>query len=146
VADNANDQTVTADSTADGENQEAPQSEQRPARFSRLPGQSSARRGNSTGPVVSAVRRVRAAIATLVFTVAVLAALVLALGAVLTALGANEGNTLVAAVISLAGRLDGPFADIFTFDSAVKQTLVNWAIAAGVYLIAGSVLRRLIGP
>ncbi|WP_020574736.1 hypothetical protein [Actinopolymorpha alba] len=92
------------------------------------------------------IARLRDLLATAVFTVAVLAALVLALGALLTALGANEGNALVSGVLTLAGRFDGPFADIFTFDSVVKQTLVNWGIAAAVYLVVGRILERLIRP
>lgn len=93
-----------------------------------------------------AVRRTRELLATAVLTVAVLAALMLALGAVLVGLEANENNTLVSAVLDFAHRLDGPFADIFTFKDAVKQTLVNWGIAAAVYLIVGRVLERVIRP
>lgn len=93
-----------------------------------------------------AVRRVRELLATAVLTVAVLAALMLALGAVLVGLDANQDNTLVSAVLDFAHRLDGPFADVFTFGDAVKQTLVNWGIAAAVYLIIGRVLERAIRP
>lgn len=146
MADQANDQTVTADSAAEGEGRQEPQPEQQRTPPTSMPGRPGNRDAKTAGPLASAVTQVRAGAATLVFTLAVIAALVLALGAVFTALGANESNALVAAVISWAGRLDGPFADIFTFDSAVKQTLVNWSIAAAAYLIAGRVLQRLIGP
>lgn len=98
------------------------------------------------GSAASAFARVRTVLATVVFTVALLAALALALGAILTALGANEDNAVVSGLLGLAGRLDGPFADVFTFDSAVKQVLVNWGIAAGVYLVAGRAVERLLRP
>jgi hypothetical protein len=93
-----------------------------------------------------AVRKLRDLLATAVLTVAVLAALVLALGAVLVGLKANVDNPIVSGVLDLANRLDGPFADIFTFTSVVKQTLVNWGIAAAVYLIAGRIIERVIRP
>lgn len=93
-----------------------------------------------------AVRRARELLATAVLTVAVLAALMLALGAVLVGLDANQENQVVAAVLDFAHRLDGPFADVFTFKDQVKQTLINWGIAAAVYLIAGRVLERVIRP
>lgn len=94
----------------------------------------------------AAVRRARELLATAVLTAGVLAALALALGAVLVGLSANTENTIVAGILDLARWLDGPFVDVFTFDSKVKQTLVNWAIAAGVYLIAARVLERLLRP
>jgi hypothetical protein len=96
--------------------------------------------------VGGAIAWVRSVLATAVFTAALLAALALALGAVLTALGANEDNTVVSGLLALAGRLDGPFADVFTFDSASKQLLVNWGIAAAVYLVVGRVVERLLRP
>lgn len=105
-------------------------------------------RRSSPGPysVTAVTAHVRNAVATVVFAVAALAALVLVLGAVLTALGANEDNVLVAGVLALAGWLQGPFADVFTFADAVKQRLVNWGIAAAVYLVVGRVAERLIRP
>jgi hypothetical protein len=94
----------------------------------------------------AAVGRVREWVATAVFTVAVVAALVMTLGAILAALGANQANEIVAGVLELAGRLDGPFADVFTFADKQKQTLVNWGIAAAVYLVAGRVVERIVRP
>lgn len=93
-----------------------------------------------------AIARIRTVLATALFTVAVLAALVLALGATLVALGANQQNVIVAGILSLAYQLQGPFADIFTFDSEVKMILVNWGIAAVVFLVVGRVLERVIRP
>lgn len=94
----------------------------------------------------TAVSRLREIVATAVFTVAVLAALVLALGAVLIALKANEQNSIVAGIIDVGKRVVGPFDDIFRMDTRVKQVLVNWGIAAVVYLIVGRVVERIIRP
>jgi hypothetical protein len=120
---------------------------ERPALSSRVGPRVRGRQGSSTPAEKSgAVRKLRDLVATAVLTVAVLAALVLALGAVLVGLKANVENPIVSGVLDLANRLDGPFADIFTFTSVVKQTLVNWGIAAAVYLIAGRIVERVIRP
>lgn len=118
----------------------------RPALASRVGPRARGRAGGSPAPDPGAVRKLRDLVATAVLTVAVLAALVLALGAVLVGLKANVDNPIVSGVLDLANRLDGPFADIFTFSSVIKQTLVNWGIAAAVYLIAGRLIERVIRP
>jgi hypothetical protein len=86
-------------------------------------------------------------LASLVWLLAVVCALVLALGALLVSLGANPDNAVVELAIDSARRLDGPFADVFTFDgenARTKARLVNWGLAALAYLIAGRVLDRLL--
>jgi hypothetical protein len=100
----------------------------------------------SAATAKAAVSKVREILATAVFTVAVLAALVLALGAVLIALKANEQNQIVAGIIDIGRRVVGPFDDIFRMDTRVKQVLVNWGIAAVVYLVVGRVAERVIRP
>lgn len=110
------------------------------------PGTRAARRSQLLPAAGSAVRRLRELLATVVLTAGVLAALALALGALLVGLSANAQNTVVAGILDLARWLDGPFADVFVLDSKVKQTVVNWAIAAGVYLIAARVVERLLRP
>lgn len=104
------------------------------------------RKETSTATAKAAVSKVREILATAVFTVAVLAALVLALGAVLIALKANEQNQIVAGIIDIGRRVVGPFDDIFRMDTRVKQVLVNWGIAAVVYLVVGRVAERVIRP
>jgi hypothetical protein len=101
---------------------------------------------SSVATAKAAVSKVREILATAVFTVAVLAALVLALGAVLIALKANEQNQIVAGIIDIARRVVGPFDDVFRMDTRIKQVLVNWGIAAVVYLIVGRVAERVIRP
>ncbi len=95
---------------------------------------------------------VRSRLAAVVWLVAVVCALVLAIGALLVALDANEKNSIVQLVLQGADALDGPFSrdnGIFSFtgqDADVKNALVNWGIAAVVYLVIGRILDRVIRP
>ncbi|HET6625836.1 MAG TPA: hypothetical protein VFG63_05565 [Nocardioidaceae bacterium] len=95
---------------------------------------------------------VRSKIASLIWLVAVVCALFLAVGALLIALNANQENSIVKFVLDGADLLDGPFSrdnGIFTFDgkdAETKSALVNWGIAAVVYLIIGKIVDRIIRP
>ena len=111
------------------------------------------RKRRSAGAAVKAgTDAVRARIASLIWLVAVICALFLAVGALLVALKANQDNSIVQVVLDGAEKLDGPFSrsnGIFTFkghDAATKAALVNWGIAAVIYLIIGRILDRLIRP
>lgn len=97
----------------------------------------------------TAVNVVRARLAGVVWLVALLCAVVLALGAILVALEANPENSIVSLINDLAHKIDGPFADMFTFsgdNAAKKEILVNWGIGAVVYLVIGRILERIIRP
>ena len=84
------------------------------------------------------VRRLRNLIASLIWLVAVIAAAVLALGALFTALDqTNQSNEIVRWVLERGQDLVGPFKDLFRLETAKNTLLVNWGIAALVYLIAG---------
>ena len=104
-----------------------------------------------TGPGTDAVRSQVARAIRILF--AVLAA-ILALGALLVVLrdSVNEQNTIVKFVTDVADAVSGPFSKddgIFDFsgkNAAAKNALVNWGIAAVVYLVLGRVLAGLIGP
>jgi hypothetical protein len=105
------------------------------------------RRRGAGRAVVAGVRAVRSAVATAIWVVAVVCALVLALGALVVALRMNQGNDLVSLVLDGARRLD--FGRLKTFtgqDAAVKAALVDWGVAAVVYLVVGRILDRLIRP
>jgi len=79
---------------------------------------------------------------------------VLALGAFLIAAGDNvsQDNPLVKFVLNFADAIDGPFSrtnGIFEFhgqNAATKDAVVNWGIAAIVYLAIGRYLQRLLAP
>jgi hypothetical protein len=79
---------------------------------------------------------------------------VLALGAFLVAAKDNvsQSNELVKFVLKFADAIDGPFSrhnGIFDFkgkNGDTKDAVVNWGIAAIVYLAIGRYLQRLLAP
>jgi len=81
-------------------------------------------------------------------------ALALALGAFLVAAHENvsQDNAVVKAVLNVADAIDGPFGrnnGIFSFhggNADTKNAVVNWGIAALVYLGIGRYLQRLLAP
>ncbi len=103
---------------------------------------------------VAAINLLRTRIAQVVLIVFTLCALLLAIGALLVALrhNINSGNALVKAIEHFDDVIDGPFSrnkGIFTFhgkNSVSKEALVNWGIAAIVYLLVGRILNRIIRP
>ena len=112
------------------------------------------RRGSTSerGERRPSVNSIRSKVASVVWLIAVVCALFLAVGALLIALKANQENSVVAFVLDGAGLLEGPFSregGIFEFDgknAEVKNALVNWGLAAIVYLVIGKILDRLIRP
>lgn len=97
--------------------------------------------------VGSGVRKLRNLIASLIWLVAVLVAAVLALGALFTALDqTNQSNEIVRWILERGHDLVGPFKDLFRLETAKNTLLVNWGIAALVYLIAGKILERFVRP
>jgi hypothetical protein len=103
-----------------------------------------------------AVATVRSRIAQGVWLLCVLAALVLAVGALCIALKANQDNNLVKFVIDGADKLDfGVFSrgkdgvahwKGNTDAAHTKNALVNWGLAAVVWLVGGKVLERFVRP
>ncbi|WP_020393391.1 hypothetical protein [Kribbella catacumbae] len=97
--------------------------------------------------VGSGVKRFRNLVASLVWLIAVIAAGLLALGALFTALDqANQSNEIVKWVLERGHDLVGPFKDLFRLETAKNTLLVNWGIAALVYLIIGKIAERFIRP
>jgi hypothetical protein len=106
----------------------------------------------------AAVDLVRLRLAQLVWLVCVLAALVLAIGALLIALKdtVNRDNDAVKFVLDLANKIDLGVFDrkegVFGFDdknaetAEVKDALLNWGLAAIVWLVAGRIVDRIIRP
>jgi hypothetical protein len=95
----------------------------------------------------SGVKRLRNLIASLIWLAAVIAAAVLALGALFTALDqTNQSNEIVRWVLERGHDLVGPFKDLFRLETAKNTLLVNWGIAALVYLIAGKIIERFVRP
>jgi len=113
-------------------------------------------RADRTAAARAAATTVRTRLAQLIWLVCVLAALVLAAGALFVALKANPDNALVKLVLDTADRLDlGVFSrgadGVFHWTghsdaAATKNAIVNWGLAALVWLVAGKILERIIRP
>lgn len=81
-------------------------------------------------------------------------AAILALGAVLIVLrhNINLDNSIVKFVLETADNISGPFSrsdGIFHFtgkNAVAKNALLNWGIAAIVYLVVGRLLANLVAP
>jgi hypothetical protein len=65
-------------------------------------------------------------------------------GILLVVFEANPSNDIVSHVNDWASTLVGPFKDLFSIKNHKTNIAVNWGIAAVVYLIAGSLVARLI--
>jgi uncharacterized membrane protein len=96
---------------------------------------------------------VRLRLAQLVWLLCVLAALVLAAGALLVALKANTDNDLVTWILDAAAKLDlGVFdrengiKDFTGNNAEIKEALLNWGLAAIVWLVGGRIIDRIIRP
>ena len=97
---------------------------------------------------------VRTQVARVVRIVFGVRAAILALGALLVVLrdSVNEQNSIVKLVTDVADAVSGPFSKddgIFDFsgkNAEAKNALVNWGIAAVVYLVLGRVLAGVIAP
>ena len=103
--------------------------------------------------VSSTVNTVRGYVATAVWVLAVLAAVILAVGALMITLDFNQKNGLVEFFTSTADKIDfGLFKEFkpgkgeTAADVATKNALVNWGIAAVIYLVGGKILERIIRP
>ncbi|MDQ6915639.1 MAG: hypothetical protein M3155_07500 [Actinomycetota bacterium] len=69
---------------------------------------------------------------------------VIVAGILLVVLGANPSNDIVSTISDWGRTLVGPFKDLFSIKNHKTNIGVNWGIAAVVYLIAGSIVARLI--
>jgi hypothetical protein len=113
--------------------------------------ESSGSRGARFSAGQAAVRNKAARVVRIVFGVL---ATILALGAVLVVLrnNVNEQNSIVELITNVADAISGPFSKddgIFDFsgkNAVAKNALLNWGIAAIVYLLVGRVLANAIAP
>ena len=76
-------------------------------------------------------------------TIAGVVAALVVLALVLGLMKANPSNDIVNFVLDVARFLTTPFHHLFPQDNPQRDILVNWGIAAIVYLIAGALLARL---
>ena len=103
-----------------------------------------------TRPARPSSAKVRVLAARVVWAVFVLCASALAVAALLTALDAEADNPFVGFVLDLADGVDLGVFDrrdgVMTFDTDSANALVNWGLAAVVWLVVGRVAERLIRP
>jgi hypothetical protein len=108
-------------------------------------------RGARFGAAQAAIRSKAARVVRIVFGVL---ATILALGAVLVVLrnNINEQNSIVELITNVADGISGPFSrddGIFSFkgeNAEAKNALLNWGIAAIVYLLVGRLVANAIAP
>jgi hypothetical protein len=97
---------------------------------------------------------IRAQVARAVRIVFGVLAAILALGALLVVLrdNINESNSVVKLITDVADAISGPFSrddGVFDFtgkNAEAKNALLNWGIAAIVYLLIGRFLANAIAP
>lgn len=100
------------------------------------------------------IDRIRDTMAQILRIVFLVFSIVLALGAFLIAAKDNvsQDNQLVKFILDFADAIDGPFSrtnGIFEFhgqNALTKDAVVNWGLAAIVYLAIGRYLQRLLAP
>jgi hypothetical protein len=109
--------------------------------------------GDKKPAAASTINTVRGYVATAVWILAVLAAVILAVGALMVTLDFNKNNAFVDFFVTTANNIDfGVFKDFepgkgeTQADVQTKKVLVNWGIAAVIYLVAGKILERIIRP
>ena len=97
--------------------------------------------------VTQQVTRARELLARAVTVVTGLCALVLVAGALLVALGGNDANALVGWVKDAAAQIDFGVFDrrngVFEFEgknAGTKNAVVNWGLAAVVWLVVGKIV------
>lgn len=91
----------------------------------------------------AAVGRVLATVYKVSRLVFLLLALIMVLGIILTLAPSNPDNVIVRNALELAEAAAGPFKDVFTQKDPERQTIVNDAVAAAVYVLAASLVRKL---
>jgi hypothetical protein len=99
------------------------------------------------GPVAAGAEFTNAALRMLmrlVLAVAVVIAALIALAIVLRLIGANASNSVVHDIHVAANFFAGAFTTVFKIHDGRLSLLVNWGIAAGVFLLAGAIVARII--
>jgi hypothetical protein len=94
--------------------------------------------------VVRALRRSLSLLATIVFDVGVVVAIIVALYIAFYLLHANPENGIVRVDRQIADVLAGPFLGLFTPRDPRMEVIVNYGLAAVVYLVAGGVVASII--
>jgi hypothetical protein len=84
------------------------------------------------------------ALARLVRTLAGLIALLIAVAIILFLVGANPANAIVRDIHDAAAWFVGPFKSLFSIRDAKLAMLVNWGLAAVLYVVVGGFIASLL--
>jgi hypothetical protein len=76
-------------------------------------------------------------------TIAGVIAAIIIIGIVLVLIKANPNNDVVHFIHQIGAFFAKPFADLFPRSNPRQDILINWGIAAIVYLIVGAIIARL---
>jgi hypothetical protein len=76
-------------------------------------------------------------------TIAAIIAAIIIIGIVLVLMKANQSNDIVHFILDIGRFFARPFADLFPRANPRQDILVNWGIAAIVYLLVGAIIARL---
>lgn len=83
-------------------------------------------------------------LARLITLAATVVAVIIAAGILLVVLDANQGNSIVSTVTDWARTLASPFDGIFTPRDPKLRVGLNWGLALVVYMVAATVVARLL--
>ena len=84
------------------------------------------------------------ALARLVRSIAGLIALLIVVAIVLFLVGANPANAVVRDIHDAAAWFVGPFKNLFSIHNAKLAMVINWGLAALVYVIVGGLIASLL--
>jgi uncharacterized membrane protein YfcA len=84
------------------------------------------------------------AVARLIRTLAGAVAAVIVIGIVLKLVGANPHNVVVSDIHDAGAWLVSPFSNVFTVKNADWHIVLNWGLAALVYLLVGGLIASLL--
>jgi uncharacterized protein YggT (Ycf19 family) len=76
-------------------------------------------------------------------TIAGIIAAILIVGIVLVLIKANPNNDIVQFIHNIGAFFARPFRDLFPRANPREDILINWGIAALVYLLIGAIIARL---
>jgi hypothetical protein len=97
-----------------------------------------------TGAGTAAMGSGLATLGRVVSAIASIVAAIIVAGILLKVLGANPSNDIVSWVLDAARWLVGPFKGLFSIADADLRVVVNWGLAALVYLLIGRLIARLL--
>jgi hypothetical protein len=102
-------------------------------------------RGHNAGAQLkTGAGSVASILATIVTVITIIAAAILVLHIVFTMFNGNESNNIVRHVSDYADSLAGPLKDLFSFKKPKTNTLINYGIAAAVWVAAGRLIASLL--